>query len=328
VNVEQQIGGTFEAFAEEAAPRLRHALVARFGPEVGADAATEALLYAWHNWERVSAMANPIGYLYRVGQTRGRGTVLRPGRVCRPISTVDSPSSAPTWRWTMSTDLVTQLQAYGELLDELSPPVSETAPGGAGGNRPTRPRLPGWSPAVVAAVVIVAAVLAVMFLRGGAPDVAVEEDESLGGVEVILEYVNAVNEGDLARQRGPTDPESEELAGVFDDRRIRSMEWSSLVMSERVADCRLLEGTTVGDTYECGYERENKIGEALGGARRYGTVAVLVNGGMVSSFQPTPFPDAEPPEVSAGAQALWLTAVNYCPDDFPPEAIEEGPPQP
>lgn len=65
MNVEQQIGGTFEAFAEEAAPRLRHALVARFGPEVGVDAATEALLYAWHNWERVAAMTNPIGYLYR-----------------------------------------------------------------------------------------------------------------------------------------------------------------------------------------------------------------------------------------------------------------------
>jgi len=84
VNVEQQIGGTFEAFAEEVAPRLRHALVARFGPEVGADAAIEALLYAWQNWERIAALGNPIGYLYRVGQTRGRGTVLRPSRVSMP----------------------------------------------------------------------------------------------------------------------------------------------------------------------------------------------------------------------------------------------------
>lgn len=84
MDVEQRIGDTFEAFAEQAAPRLRHALVARFGPEVGVDAATEALLYGWQNWERVRAMDNPLGYLYRVGQTRGRGTILRPARVVFP----------------------------------------------------------------------------------------------------------------------------------------------------------------------------------------------------------------------------------------------------
>lgn len=34
--------------------------------------AAEALGYAWENWERVSDMDNPVGYLYRVGQSRAR----------------------------------------------------------------------------------------------------------------------------------------------------------------------------------------------------------------------------------------------------------------
>ena len=63
---------SFDSFAEQAAPRLRGALVAAYGPEVGADAAQAALAYGWEHWERLSAMRNPAGYLYRVGQTEAR----------------------------------------------------------------------------------------------------------------------------------------------------------------------------------------------------------------------------------------------------------------
>ena len=62
----------FEAFVKESESRLRHALVARYGPDVGRDLSAEALAYGWENWDRVSEMTNPIGYLYRVGQSRGR----------------------------------------------------------------------------------------------------------------------------------------------------------------------------------------------------------------------------------------------------------------
>lgn len=62
----------FATFAAEAEPRLRRALVALRGPEDGRDAAAEALGWAWANWDRVEAMDNPIGYLYRVGQSRSR----------------------------------------------------------------------------------------------------------------------------------------------------------------------------------------------------------------------------------------------------------------
>lgn len=62
----------FETFVGSAGPRLRAALVAAYGPDVGADAASEALAYGWEHWPRLSAMENPSGYLYRVGQTAAR----------------------------------------------------------------------------------------------------------------------------------------------------------------------------------------------------------------------------------------------------------------
>lgn len=63
---------TFEVFFSAAEPGLRAALVAKFGAERGRDAAAEALGYGWRNWERVSRLDNPAGYLYRVGDRWGR----------------------------------------------------------------------------------------------------------------------------------------------------------------------------------------------------------------------------------------------------------------
>ena len=68
----------FDLFFDAVAPRLRIALAARYGPEIGAEAASEAMLYAWEHWGRVQAMVNPAGYLYRVGQSAVRR--LRPLR--------------------------------------------------------------------------------------------------------------------------------------------------------------------------------------------------------------------------------------------------------
>jgi DNA-directed RNA polymerase specialized sigma24 family protein len=63
---------TFADFHGHAEPRLRRALIARYGGEVGREATAEALAYGWENWGRISQMANPVGYLYRVGQSRSR----------------------------------------------------------------------------------------------------------------------------------------------------------------------------------------------------------------------------------------------------------------
>lgn len=62
----------FVSFVEEAEPKLLRALVSAFGSEVGREATSDALAYAWENWSRVSAMDNPVGYLFRVGQSRSR----------------------------------------------------------------------------------------------------------------------------------------------------------------------------------------------------------------------------------------------------------------
>lgn len=63
---------SYEDFARLAGPRLVRALVPVLGIEDAADAASEALAYAWQHWERFSTMENPIGYAYRVGQSRSR----------------------------------------------------------------------------------------------------------------------------------------------------------------------------------------------------------------------------------------------------------------
>jgi RNA polymerase sigma-70 factor (ECF subfamily) len=58
---------TFEQFVRERGPGLRAALVAAYGPQIGLDAASEALAYGWEQWARLRTMENPAGYLFRVG---------------------------------------------------------------------------------------------------------------------------------------------------------------------------------------------------------------------------------------------------------------------
>jgi RNA polymerase sigma factor (sigma-70 family) len=62
----------FIDFVGRAETRLRRALVASYGPSVGRDATVDALSWAWEHWDQLQTMTNPIGYLYRVGQTAAR----------------------------------------------------------------------------------------------------------------------------------------------------------------------------------------------------------------------------------------------------------------
>lgn len=52
--------------------RLRQVLVARFGWDDGIEAWLDAVAYAWEHRERLQAMSNPVGYLYRVAQSSAR----------------------------------------------------------------------------------------------------------------------------------------------------------------------------------------------------------------------------------------------------------------
>ena len=77
----------FTSFVETYEVRLRSALTASLGGEVGREAAAEALAYGWEHWDRVSVMGNPVGYLYRMGRKRG-GRMHRTRRVLLPPSEV------------------------------------------------------------------------------------------------------------------------------------------------------------------------------------------------------------------------------------------------
>jgi DNA-directed RNA polymerase specialized sigma24 family protein len=62
----------FEAFVLAVEPRLRRALFSVLGIDQGREATAEALAWAWEHWSQIERMTNPIGYLFRVGQSRTR----------------------------------------------------------------------------------------------------------------------------------------------------------------------------------------------------------------------------------------------------------------
>lgn len=62
----------FAAFTRRVEPALRRALLGAVGAQRVDDAAGEALAYAYEHYEQVRAMEHPVGYLFRVGQSRTR----------------------------------------------------------------------------------------------------------------------------------------------------------------------------------------------------------------------------------------------------------------
>ncbi len=82
---------TFTDFVASSESKLRHSLMAAFGGAVGRDAAADALEHAWKHWDRVSAMENPVGYLYMVGRSRA----LKELRRGRPVFDAAGLSRAP-----------------------------------------------------------------------------------------------------------------------------------------------------------------------------------------------------------------------------------------
>ena len=98
------MGDEFERFFVEVEPRLRRALVARYGSDRGREATAEALAYAWEHWSRVQAMERPVGYLYRVGQSRTRRWRLRHREMFATASAEEMPWIEPVtvnspWPW-------------------------------------------------------------------------------------------------------------------------------------------------------------------------------------------------------------------------------------
>ena len=65
---------SFDEFIRLAGPRLRSALVSRFGIEVGNDVTNDAIAWGWEHWPSLAVMANPLGYLCRVGLWAATGS--------------------------------------------------------------------------------------------------------------------------------------------------------------------------------------------------------------------------------------------------------------
>lgn len=70
------------------------ALGAAFGPERGREAAADALAYGWEHWDRIAAMDNPAGYLYRVGANRAKA-MRKPPIELRPVEVGSDPWIEP-----------------------------------------------------------------------------------------------------------------------------------------------------------------------------------------------------------------------------------------
>jgi RNA polymerase sigma-70 factor (ECF subfamily) len=84
--------GAFTIFVDAHEAGLRNALTAALGWDLGREAAAEAFAYGWENWDRVSRMDNPAGYLYRVG--RNKGGRMRPRQ---PITFPPPTAVAEPW---------------------------------------------------------------------------------------------------------------------------------------------------------------------------------------------------------------------------------------
>lgn len=65
-------GDAFARFVREVEVELRGAFLGRCGVDGAHDATAEALAWAWEHWDEVQTKDNPIGFLYRVGQSHSR----------------------------------------------------------------------------------------------------------------------------------------------------------------------------------------------------------------------------------------------------------------
>ncbi len=88
-----ETAGSFEVFVGEVGPRLKQALVAALGGELGREATSEAFVWGFEHWDRLQGMENPAGYLYRVGRSRATSMLRR-----RPLfPPPDRPSGGSPW---------------------------------------------------------------------------------------------------------------------------------------------------------------------------------------------------------------------------------------
>jgi len=93
--VQVSVADGFAEFVTAHESRLRRALTASFGGELGREATADALEYAWEHWDRIRVMENPVGYLYKVGRSRGRRELRRKRVMFDPVDPARIPDVEP-----------------------------------------------------------------------------------------------------------------------------------------------------------------------------------------------------------------------------------------
>jgi DNA-directed RNA polymerase specialized sigma24 family protein len=66
------MNGEFDDFVKEVEPVLRRALTGCMPRDQVHDGLSEAFAYAWENWDDAAEIEYPVGYLYRVAQSKTR----------------------------------------------------------------------------------------------------------------------------------------------------------------------------------------------------------------------------------------------------------------
>jgi RNA polymerase sigma factor (sigma-70 family) len=80
----------FAEFVAAHERRLRQAFTSMWGPDLGREAAVDALTFGWEHWERVRSMENPVGYLFVVARNRTNGQRSR--RREDPVADLSPPA--------------------------------------------------------------------------------------------------------------------------------------------------------------------------------------------------------------------------------------------
>jgi RNA polymerase sigma factor (sigma-70 family) len=87
----------FDAFVRADGERLRRVMASQYGVDIGCESADAALAWAWEHWDRLRAISNPPGYLYRVAQTQARRAIGRGRPVTYPSEPVRAADAESSW---------------------------------------------------------------------------------------------------------------------------------------------------------------------------------------------------------------------------------------
>jgi DNA-directed RNA polymerase specialized sigma24 family protein len=73
----QRNDSDFEVFVRTHERRIRLALCAAYGTDLGIEASAEAFALAWERWDKVGTIPNSAGYLYGIGRNVARRSLRR-----------------------------------------------------------------------------------------------------------------------------------------------------------------------------------------------------------------------------------------------------------